>query len=47
LKDGWPEYLDQLEQMFEGVAVDGSTAYVPGSNKEVDGSTVNVTPDRK
>ena len=34
MKDGWPEYLDQLEQMFEGVAVDGSTAYVPGSNEE-------------
>ena len=34
LKHGWPHYMPQLEQMFEGVAVDGSTAYVPSANEE-------------
>ncbi|XP_066323934.1 uncharacterized protein [Miscanthus floridulus] len=34
LKRGWPHYMPQLEQMFEGVAVDGSTAYVPSANEE-------------
>ena len=34
LKHGWPHYMPQLEQMFEGVAGDGSTAYVPSANEE-------------
>ncbi|XP_066361103.1 uncharacterized protein [Miscanthus floridulus] len=35
LRWGWPEYLDQLEQIFHGVAVNGSTSFVVGhSNLE-------------
>ena len=28
-KGGNPEYLDMLIELFQGVAVDGSSAYVP------------------
>lgn len=30
LKNGPPPYLDLLENIFDGVAVDGSIAYYPG-----------------
>jgi hypothetical protein len=36
LKNGWPEYMDELDQMFDGVAVDGSSAYIPGQIVDVD-----------
>lgn len=55
LKNGWPDYLEDLEHMFHGVAVDGSTAYVPGQgevlevdneedDEEDDGNDDSVTP---
>ncbi|XP_034586721.1 uncharacterized protein [Setaria viridis] len=29
LQNGAPEYLDQLEEMFHDVVVDGSTSFIP------------------
>ncbi|RCV15107.1 hypothetical protein SETIT_3G031900v2 [Setaria italica] len=34
LKYGPPEYLDQLEEMFHDVVVDGSTSFMPGAEEE-------------
>ena len=31
---GNPEYLDMLIELFQGVAVDGTTAYFPGDEEE-------------
>ncbi|XP_039786429.1 uncharacterized protein LOC120652624 isoform X2 [Panicum virgatum] len=53
LKDGWPEYLPELDRMFLGVAVDGSSAYCAGQNnptqiisseEEEDYDDANLTP---
>ena len=33
-KGGNPEYLDMLIELFQGVAVDGSSAYVPVDEEE-------------
>ncbi|CAN6349534.1 unnamed protein product [Urochloa humidicola] len=30
LKSGWPIFLDEMEQMFRGVAVDGYSSFGPG-----------------
>jgi cell division protein FtsB len=30
LKNGWPEYIDELDRMFSGVAMMGETSFVPG-----------------
>ena len=35
-KCGWPGYINELDQMFHGVAVDGSTSFVPGESVTVD-----------
>ena len=31
---GNPEYLDMLIELYQGVAVDGSTAYFPGDEED-------------
>jgi hypothetical protein len=35
LKDGWPEYIDELDRMFSGVAMMGETSFVPGVNRQL------------
>jgi hypothetical protein len=35
LKDGWPEYIDELDRMFSGVAVMGDTSFVPRVNHQI------------
>ncbi|XP_012702853.1 uncharacterized protein LOC105914750 [Setaria italica] len=35
LKDGWPEYIDELDRMFCGVAVTGETSFVPGVSRQI------------
>jgi len=35
LKDGWPEYIDELDRMFAGVAVNGETSFVPGVSRRL------------
>jgi hypothetical protein len=35
LKDGWLEYIDEIDHMFAGVAVTGETAYVPGASRHL------------
>lgn len=32
LKAGLPEYMDEMEKMFQGIAVTGETSYAPGSS---------------
>lgn len=32
LRSGWPKYLDDMDKMFTGVAIDGSTSYIPGQS---------------
>ena len=39
LKDGWPPYLDDLDRMFAGNAVDGSTSFCPSQSNTVDGAS--------
>ena len=31
---GNPEYMEMLIELFQGVAVDGTTAYFPGDEEE-------------
>jgi hypothetical protein len=35
LKDGWIEYIDELDRMFAGVAVNGETSFVPGLSRRL------------
>ena len=35
LKDGWPEYIDELDRMFTGVAVNEETSFVPGVSRRL------------
>jgi len=33
---GWLDYMDQLDQMFHDVAIDGSTSFVAGESFTMD-----------
>lgn len=44
LKNGWPAYLAELDRMFLGVAVDGSTSFVPGQSCP---SEYNISDDEQ
>ena len=35
LKDGWPEYIDELDRMFARVAMNGETSFVPGVSRRL------------
>lgn len=35
LKDRWPEYIDEMDRMFAGVAVTEEIAYVPGASRHL------------
>jgi hypothetical protein len=39
-----PSYLEHLQDIFEGVAVDGTTSYVPGQPEEHDAEEEDVPP---
>lgn len=36
LQDGWPPYLDNLDRMFAGTAVDGSTSFCLAQSNTID-----------
>ena len=46
LMHGPPPYLSMLEEIFEGIAIDGSTAYVPG-HSEVDEQNYNEVEEEE
>jgi hypothetical protein len=33
LKNGWLDFIEELEQMFAGNAVTGDSAFAPGANR--------------
>jgi hypothetical protein len=35
LKNGWPDYIDELDTMFAGNAVTGASAFAPGANRQL------------
>ena len=46
LQHGPPPYLSMLHQIFEGIVVDGSTAYVPGAS-DVDEQNYNEVEEEE
>jgi hypothetical protein len=35
LKNGWPDFIEELDQMFAGNAVTGDSAFAPGANRQL------------